>query len=291
MSWGALSREAVEALSSGGRLANIHMLTGEGGLTPYHLNGVTRRFSLFQRFQYQSRKLLSQCTFGWYQEPKQLIASTVGGARIIAQLGAAKFGYRKWYKEPFTSAEGRGYRKRWTNELDWAKVAEGSRQPQIVGFEIKLAQGAKPGQGGKLPKEKITPELAEWRGVEMGIDCYSPNAWDEFHDVPSLFAFVKKMQEVTGKPVGIKIVVGRMDEIRAIAKMMKETGEGPDMITVDGGEGGTGAAPVALADMMGLPILEALPAVDTILREYGVRDEVVLIALVKSPKATMSPCI
>ncbi len=112
----------------------------------------------------------------------------------------------------------------------------------------------------------------------MGQDCYSPNAWDEFHNVESLFRFITMLQEETGKPVGIKIVLGHEQSIRDIAKHMKETGEAPDFITVDGGEGGTGAAPVSLADRMGMPILHAIPVVDTILREFGVRDNTVLVA-------------
>ncbi|HEY9757256.1 MAG TPA: FMN-binding glutamate synthase family protein [Oculatellaceae cyanobacterium] len=274
MSWGALSEEAVRALSSGGKLANIHMSTGEGGLTPFHLDGVVKRAPANVNLRWKVREQLHKLSRGLIAKPQAPVLETIGGARIVQQLGAAKFGFRKFFMTPSE----RGFEKVWSNELDWEKLEKTAGNDQIVAFEVKLAQGAKPGQGGKLPKEKITPELAEWRGIEMGVDCYSPNAWDEFHDVPSLFAFIVKMQEVTGKPVGIKIVAGQAEFIRQIAEEMKKTGNGPDFITVDGGEGGTGAAPVALADMAGLPILHAIPLVDKALRDCGVRDKTVIVA-------------
>lgn len=278
MSYGALSEEAVMALSSGAKYANIHLLTGEGGLTPYHLNGVVIKAKLRERLNWFGKMVLHKISFGHSSLPDKPKGFTVGGGRILVQLGPAKFGFRRFVLDPVTGSEGRQFRKLWSNDLDEEKLAQVAQSDQIAGFEIKLAQGAKPGQGGKLPKEKITPTIADWRGVNLDEDCYSPNAWDEFNDVPSLFAFVKRLQELTGKPIGIKIVVGNTEEIRQIAALMKETGEGPDMITIDGGEGGTGAAPGSLADMAGLPIRHAIPLVDNILREHGVRDNVVLIA-------------
>lgn len=285
MSWGALSAEAVQALSSGAKLANIHMLTGEGGLTPYHLDGVVKRVETDKKTRWQVRKLLSSLSFGLVSVPAEPTGEVVGGGRIIVQLGPAKFGFRKSVTRAIAEQTLRGiYRfagqamEQPFTMLDLDKVRQVAENDQIVGFELKLAQGAKPGQGGKLPKEKITPELALWRGIPQTEDCYSPNAWDEFNDVPSLFRFVKLMQETTGKPVGIKIVVGREEAIEEIARYMKESGEAPDWITIDGGEGGTGAAPVDLADRAGLPILHAIPIVDNILRKHGVRDETVLIA-------------
>lgn len=285
MSWGALSEEAVRALASGAKLANIHMLTGEGGLTPFHLNGVDTRPDTYERVRYQLRRIGQFCSLGLYKAGVAPQGRMVGGGRVIMQIGPAKFGFRKSTTRAMAekllrtiySVGGNPPDEPFTM-LDLDKVRKTAENPQIVGFELKLAQGAKPGQGGKLPKEKITPQLAEWRGIPMGEDCYSPNAWDEFHDVPSLFRFVTMMQELTGKPVGIKIVVGNEDSLREIAQHMKDTGEAPDFITIDGGEGGTGAAPVALADRMGMPILHAIPIVDTILREFGVRDETILIA-------------
>lgn len=327
MSWGALSAEAVMALASGAKEANIHMMTGEGGLTPYHIDGVIRRIPWKKKLRYFCGLLSSKLTFGLVNRPAEPIAEKVGGGRIGVQLGPAKFGFRKIMSDPLDSASGREFRKRWTSDLDLEKIASLAEIDQIPLIEIKLAQGAKPGQGGKLPKEKITPQLAEWRGIPLDQDCYSPNSWEEFGDpvksrrvlmkmlleilearegrlaaIPQesrasldqmfkqlssrpdmtrgelLFIFLGIIKELTGKPVGIKIVVGQEKDLREVAKLKKELGGGPDFITVDGGEGGTGAAPVALADTMGMPILHAIPKVDTILREYGVRNEIVLMA-------------
>lgn len=278
MSWGALSAEAVMALSSGAKLAGIHMLTGEGGLTPYHLDGVVKRIPTGRMFKHHLRQVLYFASLGFAQKPTLPEREIVGGSRIIVQLGPAKFGFRQCLIDAVADSAERGFRKRWTNKLDWDKIALLADNEQIVGIEVKLQQGGKPGQGGKLPKEKITPEISEWRGIPMDQDCYSPNSWDEFQDVATLFAFVGKLQAATGKPVGIKIAVGQESYLHEIAKLYQETGDGPDFITIDGGEGGTGAGPVALADHMGLPILHAIPKVDNILRQYGVRDEVVLIA-------------
>jgi glutamate synthase domain-containing protein 2 len=286
MSWGALSEEAVRALSSGAKLANIHMSTGEGGLTPFHLEGVVLKEGA-KTIGYKLKMRLSKATLGLIGKPVDPERKLVGGGRIISQIGPAKFGFRKTVTRAIATQLMRGIydltgydhkKDEAFTMIDMDKVRQVAENDQIVGFEVKLAQGAKPGQGGKLPKEKITPHLAEWRGIPMGEDCYSPNAWDEFHNVESLFRFIKMLQDETGKPVGIKIVAGAEESLRDIAKHMKDTGEAPDFITVDGGEGGTGAAPVSLADRMGMPILHAIPLVDTILREFGVRDNTVLVA-------------
>ncbi len=303
MSWGALSAEAVMALSSGAKLANIHMLTGEGGLTPYHLLGVVKDVPRAKWVKYYKDLARHYASFGRFPKPVEPQGEVVGGGRIIVQLGPAKFGFRRAFTDMVTTPEGRQFRKRYSDELDIDKLVKTFESDQIVAGEIKLAQGAKPGQGGKLPKEKITAELAEWRGIPMGEDCFSPNAWDEFdvsdaelegllkdpndaHERAELLAtlqctkmvnFLDMLQEKTGKPWGIKIVLGQVETLRILAKIMKETGKGPDFITVDGGEGGTGAAPVALADHVGLPLFHALPEVDNILRQAGVRDRVVII--------------
>jgi len=286
MSWGALSEEAVRALSSGAQLANIHMSTGEGGLTPFHLEGVVAAEGE-KNFAYKAKMFLAKASLGLVKKPVDPLRKLVGGGRIICQIGPAKFGFRKNVTRAIAEQlmgaiyDLTGYAHKKDEAftmIDMDKVRKVAANDQIVAFEVKLAQGAKPGQGGKLPKEKITAQLAEWRGIPMGEDCYSPNAWDEFHNVESLFRFLKMLQDETGKPVGIKIVLGHEESIRDIARHMKETGEAPDFITVDGGEGGTGAAPVSLADRMGMPILHAIPVVDNILREFGVRDETVLVA-------------
>ncbi len=284
MSWGALSEEAVRALSSGAKLANVHMSTGEGGLTPFHLEGVVSNPGQ-KTLGYRLRQLLWGASLGLAAKPAIPQRTVIGGGRIVCQIGPAKFGFRKPTTRRVAEQMMRGIYSLAGHApddpivmIDMDKVRRVAANDQIVMFEVKLAQGAKPGQGGKLPKEKITAQLAEWRGIPMGVDCYSPNAWDEFHDVPSLFRFLTMLQRETGKPVGIKIVLGNDDAVREIAQHMKETGEAPDFITVDGGEGGTGAAPVSLADRMGLPILHAIPKVDNVLREYGVRNKTLLVA-------------
>lgn len=279
MSWGSLSAEAVMALSSGAKMADIHMVTGEGGLTPYHLNGVDISILPEEKLTRSLFKFFNLITFGRVKSTNNLKTDNIGGGKVLLQLGPAKFGFRKMISDAVKSSpEEREFRKHYSNELDLEKLEETLKKDQIIGIEIKLQQGGKPGMGGKLPKEKITDEIAHWRGIPKDVDCYSPNAWKEFNDVPSMFAFIKKLQDLTGKPVGIKIAMGQDNYFRQIAGQMKDTGDGPDFITIDGGEGGTGAAPVALADTMGLPILHTIPRADTILREYGVRDEVVLIA-------------
>jgi len=259
MSFGALSEEAVRALSSGARTAGIHMGTGEGGLTPYHLEGVVYKIGWSERIAWLIAYTLSFFSKRWQRTAPPV--RKVGGARIIVELGPAKFGFR--------TADG---------QLDLAKLKETCKDDQIGAVQIKLAQGAKPGQGGVLPAAKLTPEIAAIRGVPLGVDCVSPNCWSEFSDVPGLMQFVVMLQKELGKPVGFKFVIGSDDFIRQVAQYMKETGEGPDFMVVDGGEGGTGAAPQSLADHVGMPILHAIPIVDNALREFGVRDQVVLIS-------------
>lgn len=316
MSWGALSKEAVMALSSGAMLSNIHMGTGEGGLTPFHLNGVVKVVLFRQKLSYWWHSFLYVATSGRTKRPSKPKEEVVGGPRIIQQIGQAKFGFRKSLKDAFASIgvdfdpnnldmddlkhlaekyylnglDSDMLRKLAQKDelvtLDLEKVEKLAQNDQIVGFLVKLSQGAKPGQGGKLPKAKISSELAEWRGIPQGKDCFSPNAWDEFNDVPGMFKFVTMLQELTGKPVGIKIVAGQEEDSHRIAQQMKESGQGPDFIVVDGGEGGTGAAPVDLADSVGLPIIHAIPEVDNIFRSWGVRDQFVLIASGQIAKAS-----
>ena len=222
MSFGALSPNAVRALSRGARLANCYMSTGEGSLSPYHIEG---------------------------------------GGDILYQIGPAKFGCR--------TLDGR---------FDDEKAARILALPQVKMVEIKLAQGAKPGRGGLLPKEKITEEIAEIRGIPMGQDCHSPNRFEECPDAGAVLDFVVRVRKLTGKPVGLKMVVGSSSEIEELCREIRKRGDGPDFIAVDGKEGGTGAAPLALADYVGLPLIDALTTVDNALRRHGVRDEVTLIA-------------
>ncbi|WP_324027726.1 FMN-binding glutamate synthase family protein [Maribacter sp. BPC-D8] len=125
--------------------------------------------------------------------------------------------------------------------------------PCIKAIEIKLSQGAKPGKGGVLPGAKITPELAEIRGVEVGKDVLSPATHKAFSNVKELMALIEDIANETGLPVGIKGAIGKLDQWEELADLMIETGKGPDFITVDGGEGGTGAAPPSFADHVSLP--------------------------------------
>ncbi|MBT8257046.1 MAG: FMN-binding glutamate synthase family protein [Bacteroidia bacterium] len=125
--------------------------------------------------------------------------------------------------------------------------------PYIKAIEIKLSQGAKPGKGGVLPGKKISREIAEIRGVEIGKDVLSPPTHSAFKSVKELADLIEAIAERTGLPVGIKAAVGKLDQWEELADIMIETGRGPDFITVDGGEGGTGAAPPSFADHVSLP--------------------------------------
>lgn len=222
MSYGALGKNAITALSEGLAMAKgTWMNTGEGGLSPYHLES---------------------------------------DVDIIMQIGPGLFGIRDKY-----------------GEVDWDELKRKSEIPQVKAFEIKLAQGAKV-RGGHIDAEKVNPEVAEIRKVEPYKSVDSPNRFHQFHDVPTMFDFVDQIRETTGKPVGIKIVIGGNDSAVELAKFMSETGRGPDFITVDGGEGGTGASYQELADSVGLPIKSGLLILVATLIKYGVRDRVKIIA-------------
>ena len=221
MSYGALSPNAVRALSRGAALAGCYMSTGEGSLSPYHVEGK---------------------------------------GDILYQIGPAKFGCR--------DAKG---------NFDEEKARQIMALPQVKMVEIKLGQGAKPGKGGLLPKEKITPEIAAIRGIPMGQDCHSPNRFEEFDDAPSLLDFVARVRRLTDKPVGLKMVVGNAEEIDALCQEIRRRGDGPDFMAVDGKEGGTGAGPLALADYVGLPLIDGLTIVDDALRRQGIRQDVTVI--------------
>ncbi|MCK2004264.1 FMN-binding glutamate synthase family protein [[Brevibacterium] frigoritolerans] len=162
-------------------------------------------------------------------------------------------------------------------EFSWEVFKKKSEIEQVKAFEIKLAQGAKI-RGGHIEGQKVTEEIAQIRMVEPGQTINSPNRFYEFKNFNELFEFVERMRDVGGKPVGIKIVVGDLDALEEMTKTMRDTGKGPDFITVDGGEGGTGATYQELADAVGLPIMSALPLVDEMLKKYDVRNRVKLIA-------------
>ncbi|WP_106496562.1 FMN-binding glutamate synthase family protein [Lentibacillus sp. Marseille-P4043] len=183
-----------------------------------------------------------------------------GGVDIIMQIGPGLFGVRE--KD---------------GTFDWDELLEKSKIPQVKAFELKLAQGAKT-RGGHIDGEKVTEEIARIRKVEPFKSIDSPNRFTEYSDIPSLFGFIEKIREHTGMPVGMKVVIGSPGEAEELAKQIKDLGKSPDFITVDGGEGGTGASYQELTDSVGLPIRSALPLVHEALLKYGVRDQVKLIA-------------
>ncbi len=224
MSYGAISKPAVQALSKGCAKAGVWMNTGEGGLSPFHLEG---------------------------------------GCDIVFQMGTAKYGVR--------DADG---------NLDDAKLRELGDNPAVKMIEIKLAQGAKPGKGGILPASKITPEIAAIRGIEPGADSLSPNRHKEVDDYADLLDFVHHVRDVSGLPVGIKTVMGSGEAFEELFALVAERGHdsAPDFITLDGGEGGTGASPMPLMDLVGVSIREALPHVARLRNEAGLKERIRLIA-------------
>ncbi|MDX2188420.1 MAG: FMN-binding glutamate synthase family protein [Bacteroidota bacterium] len=153
-----------------------------------------------------------------------------------------------------------------------------NEKPFIRAIEIKLSQGAKPGKGGVLPAAKISKEIAEIRHVPIGKDVLSPVTHKAFNDVPGLMKFIEDIADATGLPVGFKSAVGRMEHWEEIADYMVKTGKGPDFITVDGGEGGTGAAPPAFADNVSLPLVHAFSNVYKVFASRGLTDRIVFIA-------------
>ncbi|KKE77635.1 FMN-binding glutamate synthase family protein [Oceanobacillus caeni] len=183
-----------------------------------------------------------------------------GNVDIIMQIGPGLFGVR----DP-------------KGNFSWEALKEKAKVPQIKAFELKLGQGAKT-RGGHIDAEKVTEEIARIRMVEPFKSIDSPNRFKEFSDLASLFSFMEDVRTTTGKPIGMKVVIGSFHEAEELAKQIKETGVGPDFITVDGGEGGTGASYQELADGVGLPIKSALPLVHKALVDYGVRDRVKIIA-------------
>jgi len=191
------------------------------------------------------------------------------GGDLIWQIGTGYFGCR--------TAEG---------GFDESLFREKAVKEPVKMIEIKLSQGAKPGHGGILPAAKLTEEIAAIRNVPMGADVVSPPAHSAFSTPSGLLDFVVKLRELSGgKPVGFKLCIGKKQEFFAICKAMIKTGITPDFITVDGGEGGTGAAPVELTNSVGTPLRDALVFVDQALRAVGVRDQIRIIASGKATSA------
>ncbi|MBB3257850.1 glutamate synthase domain-containing protein 2 [Paraburkholderia bannensis] len=150
-----------------------------------------------------------------------------------------------------------------------------ANEPQVKMIEVKLSQGAKPGHGGMLLAAKVTPEIAETRGIAMGQDCVSPARHSEFSTPRGLLEFVERLRKLSGgKPTGFKLCIGHPWEFFGIAKAMLETGILPDFIVVDGAEGGTGAAPIEFTDHIGTPLQEGLLLVHNTLVGTGLRDKI-----------------
>ena len=149
--------------------------------------------------------------------------------------------------------------------------------PFIRAIEVKLSQGAKPGKGGVLPGAKITKEIAEIRGVEIGKDVLSPPNHKAFSTIPEMVDFIEAIADKTGLPVGIKAAIGKLEQWEELADVMLKTGKGPDFITVDGGEGGTGAAPPSFADHVSLPWVYGFSDLYKLFQEKGLSERIVFI--------------
>ena len=163
--------------------------------------------------------------------------------------------------------------------FDYDAFAQRAVLPQVRMIEIKLSQGAKPGHGGILPAAKVTPEIARIRLVEMGQDVISPPGHTAFTTPMEMMDFIKRLRELSGgKPIGFKLCVGHKSEFIAICKAMVKTGTYPDFITVDGGEGGTGAAPLEFSNSVGMPLREALAFVYDVLTGFDLKKHIRIIA-------------
>ena len=224
MSYGAISVPAVRALSNGAKMAGCWMNTGEGGLSPYHLEG---------------------------------------GCDIVFQIGTAKYGVRDK-----------------AGNLNDDKLREVAAHEQVRMIEIKLSQGAKPGKGGILPAAKVNEEIARIRGIEPHTDSISPNRHVDIGSNAELLDMIAHVRDITGKPVGIKTVIGAYGWLEDLFAEINRRGaaSAPDFVTVDGGDGGTGAAPMALIDNVGLTLREALPMLVDLRDAAGLTERIRIIA-------------
>jgi glutamate synthase domain-containing protein 2 len=180
------------------------------------------------------------------------------GGDVVWELGSGYFGCR--------TPEG---------DFDPDRFVEHARLDQVKMIEIKLSQGAKPGHGGVLPAAKVTPEIAQTRGVPMGRDCVSPSRHSAFSTPLELMAFIARLRSLSGgKPVGFKLCIGHPWDFMAMVKAMLQTGVTPDFVVVDGTEGGTGAAPTEFSDHVGAPMREGLLFVHNTLVGAGLRDKI-----------------
>ncbi len=184
------------------------------------------------------------------------------GGDVIWQIGTGYFGCRDL-----------------DGKFSPEKFSVKAKLPQVKMIEIKISQGAKPGHGGILPAAKLTKEIAEIRGVPMGKSVLSPPGHSAFSTPVELLQFVQKLRELSGgKPIGFKLCIGKPREFVAIAKAMQKTGITPDFITVDGGEGGTGAAPLEFSNYVGFPLNEGLIFVHNTLIGLSLRNKIKIIS-------------
>ena len=185
-----------------------------------------------------------------------------GGCDIVFQIGTAKYGVR--------DEQG---------ELSDQQLKKAASHEQVKMFEIKLSQGAKPGKGGILPGIKVTPEIALIRGIPEGMDSISPDRHPEVNTPEALLDMINHIRSVTGKPVGFKAVISSFDWIETLLQEIHKRGieQAPDFITIDSGDGGTGAAPMPLMDNVGLLVKESMPIVANLLHKYGLKERIRLI--------------
>jgi glutamate synthase domain-containing protein 2 len=182
------------------------------------------------------------------------------GGELIWQIGTAYFGCR----------DDRG-------RFSIDKFHETLATAKVKAIEIKLSQGAKPGLGGLLPAAKVTAEIARIRCIPAGKDCVSPSAHSAFGDASSMLDFIERLADASGLPVGIKSAVGDLGFWNDLAKAIRTTKRAPDFITIDGGEGGTGAAPLVFSDHVALPFKRGFAQVYRAFAEQGAQDDVVFI--------------
>ncbi len=184
------------------------------------------------------------------------------GGDIVWQIGTGYFGCR--------AADG---------GFDPDAFAEKANWPEVKMIELKLSQGAKPGHGGVLPGKKVTQEIADIRGLEPGKTVLSPPSHKTFSDAKGLLEFIQKLRELSGgKPVGFKLCIGIPEEFDEICQVMRNTGILPDFISVDGAEGGTGAAPPEFSNSVGYPMAPGLIFVNKVLKKYGLREQIRIVA-------------
>jgi glutamate synthase domain-containing protein 2 len=223
MSYGSLSKNAIEALNAGAKIGGFAHNTGEGGLSPYHLNQ---------------------------------------GGDIIWQIGTGYFSARNM-----------------DGSFSEEAFAKNAAQPNVKMIELKLSQGAKPGHGGILPAAKNNEEIAAIRLVTPHTTVASPPYHSAFSSPKGLVQFIAKLRTLSGgKPVGFKLCIGHKSEFIAICKAMVLLDTYPDFITVDGGEGGTGAAPQEFSNHVGAPLLDGLAFVTNMLAGFGIKQHIKVIA-------------